>query len=48
MSFRRRIAFTAAAAVAIAVAIGSVVAYVVVRDTLLDRSTLRCARPGWI
>jgi two-component system sensor histidine kinase MprB len=34
MSFRRRIAFTAAAAVAIAVTVGSVVAYVVVRDTL--------------
>jgi two-component system, OmpR family, sensor histidine kinase MprB len=41
VSFRRRVAFTAAAAVAIAVAIGSVVAYLVVRDTLLgqvDRS----------
>jgi two-component system, OmpR family, sensor histidine kinase MprB len=37
MSFRRRIAFTAAAAVAIAVTIGSVVAYVVARDTLLGR-----------
>jgi len=37
MSFRRRVAFTAAAAVAIAVAIGSVVAYLVVRDTLLDQ-----------
>jgi two-component system sensor histidine kinase MprB len=37
MSFRRRIAFTAAAAVAIAVTIGSVVAYVVVRDTLLGQ-----------
>jgi two-component system, OmpR family, sensor histidine kinase MprB len=34
MSLRRRIAFTAAAAVAVAVAFGSVVAYVVVRDTL--------------
>jgi two-component system, OmpR family, sensor histidine kinase MprB len=34
MSFRRRIAFTAAAAVAVAVAIGSVVTYLVVRDTL--------------
>jgi two-component system, OmpR family, sensor histidine kinase MprB len=34
MSLRRRIAFTAAAAVAVAVALGSVVAYVVVRDTL--------------
>jgi two-component system, OmpR family, sensor histidine kinase MprB len=37
MSFRRRIAFTAAAAVAIAVAVGSVVAYLVVRDTLLGQ-----------
>jgi two-component system, OmpR family, sensor histidine kinase MprB len=34
VSLRRRIAFTAAAAVAVAVALGSVVAYVVVRDTL--------------
>ncbi len=41
MSLRRRIAFTAAAAVAVAVALGSVVAYLVVRDTLrgqIDRS----------
>jgi two-component system, OmpR family, sensor histidine kinase MprB len=37
MSFRRRIALTAAAAVAIAVTIGSLVAYVVARDTLLGR-----------
>jgi two-component system, OmpR family, sensor histidine kinase MprB len=37
MSFRRRVAFTAAAAVAIAVAIGSVAAYLVVRDTLLGQ-----------
>jgi two-component system, OmpR family, sensor histidine kinase MprB len=34
VSFRRRIAFTAAAAVAVAVALGSLVAYFVVRDTL--------------
>jgi two-component system, OmpR family, sensor histidine kinase MprB len=34
MSLRRRIAFTAAAAVAVAVLLGSIVAYVVVRDTL--------------
>jgi two-component system sensor histidine kinase MprB len=34
MSLRRRIAFTSAAAVAVAVALGSVVAYLVVRDTL--------------
>jgi two-component system sensor histidine kinase MprB len=34
MSLRRRIAFTAAAAVAVAVVLGSIVAYVVVRDTL--------------
>jgi two-component system sensor histidine kinase MprB len=37
MSFRGRVAFTAAAAVAIAVAIASVAAYFVVRDTLLAR-----------
>jgi two-component system sensor histidine kinase MprB len=37
MSFRRGIAFPAAAAVAIAVAIGSVAAYLVVRDTLLGQ-----------
>jgi two-component system sensor histidine kinase MprB len=34
MSLRRRIAFTCAAAVAVAAALGSVVAYFVVRDTL--------------
>jgi two-component system sensor histidine kinase MprB len=34
MSLRRRIAFTAAAAVAVAVVLGSMVAYFVVRDTL--------------
>jgi two-component system, OmpR family, sensor histidine kinase MprB len=34
VSLRRRIAFTAAAAVAVAVVLGSVVAYLVVRDTL--------------
>jgi two-component system, OmpR family, sensor histidine kinase MprB len=34
MSLRRRIAFTAAAAVAVAVILGSLVAYAVVRDTL--------------
>jgi two-component system sensor histidine kinase MprB len=34
MSLRRRIAFTSAAAVAVAVALGSLVAYAVVRDTL--------------
>jgi two-component system sensor histidine kinase MprB len=34
MSLRRRIAFTAAAAVAVAVVLGSLVAYAVVRDTL--------------
>jgi two-component system sensor histidine kinase MprB len=45
MSFRRRIAFTAAAAVAIAVAVGSVAAYLVVRDTLLGQvdASLRSA-----
>jgi two-component system, OmpR family, sensor histidine kinase MprB len=45
MSFRRRVAFTAAAAVAIAVAIASVAAYLVVRDTLLGQidASLRTA-----
>jgi two-component system, OmpR family, sensor histidine kinase MprB len=45
VSFRRRIAFTAAAAVAIAVAIGSAAAYLVVRDTLLGQidTSLRTA-----
>jgi two-component system sensor histidine kinase MprB len=37
VSLRRRIAFTAAAAVAVAVVLGSIVAYVVVRDTLRDQ-----------
>jgi two-component system sensor histidine kinase MprB len=49
MSLRRRIAFTAAAAVAVAVALGSVVAYVVVRDTLrgqIDASLLRVPAPA--
>jgi two-component system, OmpR family, sensor histidine kinase MprB len=44
VSLRRRIALTAAAAVAVAVVLGSVVAYVVVRDTLrgqIDRSLER-------
>ena len=47
MSFRRRIALTAAVAVAIAVTIGSVVAYFVVRDTLLGQidASLRNAAP---
>jgi two-component system sensor histidine kinase MprB len=47
VSFRRRIAVTAAAAVAVAVLLGSVVAYVVVRDTLRDQidSSLRAAVP---
>jgi two-component system sensor histidine kinase MprB len=47
MSFRRRIALTAAVAVAIAVTIGSVVAYFVVRDTLLGQidASLRDAAP---
>jgi two-component system, OmpR family, sensor histidine kinase MprB len=47
VSLRRRIAFTAAAAVAVAVVLGSIVAYVVVRDTLrgqIDRS-LRVPTP---
>jgi two-component system sensor histidine kinase MprB len=45
VSFRRRVAFTAAAAVAIAVAIGSAAAYLVVRDTLLGQidTSLRTA-----
>jgi two-component system, OmpR family, sensor histidine kinase MprB len=49
MSFRRRIAVTAAAAVAVAVAIGSVAAYWVVRDTLLgqiDTSLRNAAAAG--
>ena len=48
MSLRRRIAFTAAGAVAVAVVLGSVVAYVVVRDTLrsqIDRSLERVPEP---
>jgi two-component system sensor histidine kinase MprB len=45
VSFRRRIAFTAAAAVAIAVAIGSAAAYLVVRNALLGQidASLRTA-----
>jgi two-component system, OmpR family, sensor histidine kinase MprB len=45
VSFRRRIAFTAAAAVAVAVTLGSAVAYAVVRDTLHGRidASLRTA-----
>ena len=34
MSFRRRLALSCAAAVAVAVVLGSVLAYLVVRDTL--------------
>jgi two-component system, OmpR family, sensor histidine kinase MprB len=47
VSFRRRIAVTAAAAVAVAVVLGSVVAYVVVRDTLRGQidASLRSALP---
>jgi two-component system, OmpR family, sensor histidine kinase MprB len=48
MSLRRRIAFTAAGAVAVAVLLGSVVAYVVVRDTLrrqIDHSLQRVPEP---
>ena len=48
MSLRRRIAFTAAGAVAVAVVLGSVVAYVVVRDTLrgqIDRSLEQVPEP---
>jgi two-component system sensor histidine kinase MprB len=48
VSLRRRIAFTAAAAVAVAVVLGSVVAYVVVRDTLrgqIDASLQRVPPP---
>jgi two-component system sensor histidine kinase MprB len=48
VSLRRRIAFTAAAAVAVAVALGSVGAYVVVRDTLrgqIDASLRRAPPP---
>ena len=49
MSLRRRIAFTAAGAVAVAVVLGSVVAYVVVRDTLrgqIDASLRRVPAPA--
>ena len=48
MSLRRRIAFTAAGAVAVAVVLGSIVAYVVVRDTLrsqIDASLQRVPAP---
>ena len=47
MSLRRRIAFTAAGAVAVAVVLGSIVAYVVVRDTLLGQidASLRSVPP---
>ena len=48
MSLRRRVAFTAAGAVAVAVVLGSVVAYVVVRDTLrgqIDASLRRVPAP---
>jgi two-component system sensor histidine kinase MprB len=49
VSLRRRIALTAAAAVAVAVALGSVVAYFVVRDTLrgqIDASLRRVPAPA--
>ena len=49
MSLRRRIALTAAAAVAVAVVLGSVVAYIVVRDTLrgqIDASLQRVDPPA--
>jgi two-component system sensor histidine kinase MprB len=47
MSLRRRIAFTAAGAVAVAVVLGSIVAYVVVRDTLRGQidASLRSVPP---
>jgi two-component system sensor histidine kinase MprB len=47
MSLRRRIAFTAAAAVAVAVVLGSIVAYLVVRDTLRGQidASLRAPAP---
>jgi two-component system sensor histidine kinase MprB len=47
MSLRRRIAFTAAGAVAVAVVVGSIIAYVVVRDTLLGQidASLRSVPP---
>ena len=51
MSLRRRITLTAAAAVAVAVVLGSAVAYVVVRDTLrgqIDRSLLQAPLPPGI
>jgi two-component system sensor histidine kinase MprB len=49
MSLRRRIALTAAAAVAVAVVLGSIVAYAVVRETLrgqIDASLQRPAEVG--
>jgi two-component system, OmpR family, sensor histidine kinase MprB len=49
VSLRRRIAFTAAAAVAVAVALGSVVSYLVVRETLreqIDRSLNAAPAPS--
>jgi two-component system sensor histidine kinase MprB len=48
MSLRRRIAFTAAAAVAVAVVLGSIVAYLVVRDTLRGQidASLTAPTPG--
>ena len=48
MSLRRRIAFTAAGAVAVAVVLGSIVAYVVVRDTLRSQidASLRARAPA--
>ena len=47
MSLRRRVAFTAAGAVAVAVVLGSIVAYVVVRDTLRGQidASLRSVPP---
>jgi two-component system sensor histidine kinase MprB len=47
VSLRRRIAFTAAAAVAVAVMLGSIVAYLVVRDTLRGQidASLRASAP---
>src|SRR5262245_25679138 len=47
MSLRRRVAFTAAGAVAVAVVLGSIIAYVVVRDTLRGQidASLRSVPP---
>ena len=54
MSFRRRLALSCGAAVAVAVVLGSVLTYVIVRDTLRDQidsslseiGRVACPSPG--